>query len=92
MTSEFERITERLAHLYHTSQREMARKVSAWAEAGRTSPLALARKLLADTRTFTPRRLANTAAANNLAHNIPYDALLAVAKSISKEARHPKAL
>lgn len=87
MTSEFERITARLAHLYHTSQREMARKVSAWAKAGRTSPLALARKVLADTRTFTPRRLANTAAAKNLLPNVPYDELLAVAKSISQEAR-----
>ena len=87
MKSEFERITARLAHLYHTSQREMARKVSACANARRASPLALARKVLADTRTFTPRRLANTAAAKNLLPNVPYDTLLAVAKSISQEAR-----
>lgn len=87
MKSEFERITARLAHLYHTTQPAMARKVSAWAKAGRTSPLALARKVLADTRTFTPRRLANAAAAKNLLPNVPYEELLAVAKEISQEAR-----
>ena len=87
MKSEFERITARLAHLYHTTQPAMARKVSAWAKAGRTSPLALARKVLADTRTFTPRRLANAAASKHLLPNVPYEELLAVAKSISKEAR-----
>ncbi|MGN0885551.1 MAG: hypothetical protein ACI4RT_01010 [Candidatus Spyradenecus sp.] len=90
--SEYERITARLAHLYHTTQPEMARKIAAHAKAGRTSPLALARKLLSDTRTFTPRRIANaTVSQNLLPPNFTYDELLATAKSISKESRrHPK--
>ena len=87
MKSEFERITARLAHLYHTTQPEMARKIANHAKAAHASPLTLARKVLADTRTFTPRRLANAAASKHLLPNVPYEELLAVAKSISKEAR-----
>ena len=88
MKSEFVRLTERLASLYHTTQPEMARKIANHAKAGRTSPLALARKVLDDTRTFTPRRLANAAASKHLLPNVPYDALLSTAKAISKAARH----
>ena len=87
MKSEFVRITERLASLYHTTQPEMARKISNHAKAARSSPLTLARKVLSDTRTFTPRRLANTAASQNLLPSVPYDALLSTAKAISKAAR-----
>lgn len=87
MKSEFVRLTERLASLYHTTQPEMARKIANHAKAARSSPLTLARKVLADTRAFTPRRLANITSSQNLIPSVPYDALLSTAKAISKAAR-----
>lgn len=87
MPDELDRLTRRLAELSNKSPREISRWLMAEANARGLRPVTFARKRLEELRTYTPRRLINTAKANGRLRGIPHEDAMKTVRAMSRAAR-----
>lgn len=86
MKQEYEILVRNLSRIFGKSEAVIRRHLHETTMPGST-PLQTARGLLKKVKHNTPRGIANIVKKNGKAKDIPYDALLATARAIHREAK-----